>query len=59
MALALATGSAMVPNEFGFLMPKPALLLGDLALAGALGFSLAVWVRAWVGGRAVSSRLSG
>ncbi|HAN70810.1 MAG TPA: hypothetical protein DCQ36_04360, partial [Actinobacteria bacterium] len=39
---ALLTGSAMVPNEFGFLMPKPVLLLGDLALAGALGFALAV-----------------
>lgn len=46
---ALATGSAMVPNEFGFLMPKSALVVGDLALAGALGFTLAVWVRAWVG----------
>lgn len=46
--VALVTGSAMLPNEYGFLMPKPALLLGDLALAGELGFCLALWVRAWV-----------
>lgn len=45
--LSLATGSAMVPNEFGLLMPKSILLVGDIALAGALGFSLAVWARAW------------
>lgn len=49
VVVALLTGSAMVPNEFGFLLPKPVLLLGDLALAGALGFTLAVWVRGWVG----------
>ena len=54
MVVAFATGSAMVPNEFGFLMPKAVLLVGDLALAGALGFALAVWVRGWVGPRAVS-----
>lgn len=51
--IAFVTGSAMVPNEFGFLMPKAALLVGDLALAGALGFALAVWVRGWVGRRDV------
>ena len=56
--VAFATGSAMVPNEFGFLMPKAVLLVGDLALAGALGFTLAVWVRAWVGTRAVSPTTS-
>lgn len=56
--MAFATGSAMVPNEFGFLMPKAALLVGDLALAGALGCALAVWVRAWVGPRAVSPTTS-
>jgi hypothetical protein len=54
IVVAFATGSAMVPNEFGFLMPKAALLVGDLALAGALGFALAVWVRGWVGPRGVS-----
>lgn len=48
--LALITGSAMLPNEFGFLMPKPALVLGDLALAGALGFVAAVWLRQWFPG---------
>lgn len=53
VVVALLTGSAMVPNEFGFLLPKPVLLLGDLALAGALGFTLAVWVRGWVGSRTV------
>lgn len=45
--LALVTGSAMLPNEYGFLMPEPVLLVGDLALAAALGMCLAVWVRAW------------
>jgi hypothetical protein len=53
VVVALLTGSAMVPNEFGFLLPKPVLLLGDLALAGALGFTLAVWVMGWVGSRTV------
>jgi len=46
--LALAMGSAMVTNEYGFLMPKPAIILGDMALAGALAFSVAVWLRGWV-----------
>lgn len=55
VAVALLTGSAMVPNEFGFLVPKPVLLLGDLALAGALGFTLAVWLRGWVGSRPVGA----
>lgn len=45
--MALATGSAMVSNDFGYLMPKPAIVAGDIALAGALGFSVAVWLRAW------------
>lgn len=46
--LALAMGSAMVTNEYGFLMPKPAIILGDMALAGALAFSVAVWLRGWI-----------
>lgn len=45
---ALMTGSAMVPNEFGFLMPKTVVIAGDLALAGVLGFVVAVWVKAWL-----------
>lgn len=46
--VALITGSAMVPNEFGFLMPKPVIIAGDLALAGGLGFTGAVWLRGWI-----------
>lgn len=49
---AMITGSAMVPNTLGFLMPKFLLILGDLALSGALGFCIAVWVMSWIPRRA-------
>lgn len=52
--VALITGSAMVTNEFGFLMPKAAIISGDLALAGSLGFSFAIWLKAWTSLRASS-----
>jgi hypothetical protein len=45
--LAMITGSAMVTNEFGFLMPKPVIIAGDMALAGGLAFAVAVWLRGW------------
>jgi hypothetical protein len=54
--LAMITGSAMVTNEFGFLMPKPVIIAGDMALAGSLAFAVAVWVRRWfVRGRLTTS----
>jgi hypothetical protein len=56
---ALITGSAMVTNEFGFLMPKPAIFVGDLALAGALGFTTSVWLRAWFAGHGKETRFCG
>lgn len=45
---AMVTGAAMVPNQFDWLLPKAALIAGDVALAGVLGFVIAVWIRQWL-----------
>jgi hypothetical protein len=37
----------MITNDSGFIVPKLALIIGDLALAITLSFGVAVWVRAW------------
>lgn len=52
IALAMLTGSAMVANDYGFLLPKPAIVAGDMALAGAMGYVIATWVIGWMPRRA-------
>ena len=41
------TGSSMITNDFGFIIPKAALIIGDLTLAVGLAFGVAVWCWAW------------
>ena len=41
------TGSSMITNDAGFIIPKAALIIGDFALAVALAFGVAVWCWAW------------
>jgi hypothetical protein len=48
LVFACLTGASMITNDSGFIIPKFALIIGDLALAITLSFGVAVWVRAWV-----------
>lgn len=48
IALASATNAWMIPNSAGWLMPKFALLAGDLALMAVIAFGIALFIRAWV-----------
>ena len=41
------TGSSMITNDFGFIIPKAALIIGDLTLAVGLAFGVALWCWAW------------
>ena len=47
LVFACLTGASMITNDSGFIVPKLALIIGDLALAITLSFGVAVWVRAW------------
>lgn len=42
------TGSAMKPNEFGFIVPKSVIVFGDAALATTLAFGVALFLYAWL-----------
>ena len=48
MVIAALTGSSMQPNEFGFVLPKSVVILGDAALATALAFGVALFIHAWL-----------
>ena len=41
------TGSSMITNDFGFIIPKAVLIIGDITLAVGLAFGVAVWCWAW------------
>ena len=41
------TGSSMITNDFGFIIPKGVLIVGDITLAVGLAFGVAVWCWAW------------
>ncbi|MCX6425141.1 MAG: hypothetical protein NTV96_11640, partial [Actinobacteria bacterium] len=41
------TGSSMITNDFGFIIPKGVLIFGDITLAVGLAFGIAVWCWAW------------
>ena len=41
------TGSSMITNDFGFIIPKAVLIIGDFALAVVLAFGVALWCWAW------------
>ena len=41
------TGSSMITNDAGFIIPKAVLIIGDFALAVVLAFGVAVWCWAW------------
>jgi hypothetical protein len=47
LVFACLTGASMITNDSSFIVPKLALIIGDLALAITLSFGVAVWVRAW------------
>ena len=47
VVFACLTGSSMVTNDAGFIIPKAALIIGDFALAVALAFGVALWCWAW------------
>jgi hypothetical protein len=46
--IAALTGSSMQPNEFGFILPKSVVILGDAALATSLAFGVALFIHAWL-----------
>ena len=48
MTGSMVTGSSMIANDYGFILPKFVIVLGDLALAGSIGFCIAVWLSAWL-----------
>lgn len=41
------TGSSMITNDAGFIIPKAVLIIGDITLAVVLAFGVAVWCWAW------------
>lgn len=41
------TGSSMITNDAGFIIPKGVLIIGDITLAVGLAFGVAVWCWAW------------
>jgi hypothetical protein len=41
------TGSSMITNDFGSIIPKGVLIVGDITLAVGLAFGIAVWCWAW------------
>ena len=41
------TGSSMISNDAGFIIPKAVLIIGDITLAVGLAFGVAVWCWAW------------
>lgn len=48
IVLTMLTGSSMIANDYGFILPKAIIVAGDLALAGVMGFVIAVWIAAWL-----------
>ena len=46
--IAALTGSSMQPNEFGFILPKSVVILGDAALATSLAFGVALFIHSWL-----------
>jgi len=48
---AALTGSAMLTNEYGFIVPKIVIVAGDAALATTLAFGVALFVSAWLPSR--------
>ncbi len=48
LVISALTGASMITNDSGFILPKAALIMGDLALVITLAFGAAVWARAWV-----------
>lgn len=48
MTGSMVTGSSMIANDYGFILPKFVIVLGDLALAGSIGFCIAMWLSAWL-----------
>lgn len=48
IVVSMLTGSSMIANEYGFILPKGVLVAGDLALAGVMGFVIATWLTAWL-----------
>jgi len=41
------TGSSMITNDAGFIIPKAVVIVGDITLAVGLAFGVAVWCWAW------------
>jgi uncharacterized membrane protein YccC len=48
IVVTMLTGSSMIANEYGFIIPKNILIIGDGALAGVIGFIIAIWISAWL-----------
>lgn len=49
------TGAAMIPNEYGFILPKIVIVLGDAALATSLAFGFALFINAWLPSRSTKA----
>lgn len=52
ITVTLVTGAAMIGDGSGFLWPKQAMVLGDLALLGTLAVGAGLWIRGLGGRRA-------
>ncbi len=48
LLLGLITNAWMIPNPSGWLMPEPAMIAGELAVASVLAFGLALLVAGWM-----------
>lgn len=47
LVIAVIPAASMIPSDSGFIMPKAALLIGDLALTIGLAYIAALWIHAW------------
>lgn len=48
LLLGLITNAWMIPNPSGWLLPEPAMIAGELAVASVLAFGLALLVTGWM-----------
>jgi hypothetical protein len=56
--IAALTGAAMIPNEFGFILPKAVIIFGDASLALSLAFGVALFINAWLPKRTTTEATS-
>ena len=47
LTMAMATNAWMIPNPSGWVLPEPAMIVGEIAISACLAFGLALLTRQW------------